>query len=941
MRKVPFVLLATLSFGMLLFLGCLKENPIIPEKHTTYPGMRLIKAKGDSVSMGSSGESAQIDEKPVSGARFTYDFSIDTTEVTVGMYRNVIRSIPAEFDTLSEIKDDYPICYVSWYDAVLFCNARSNIEHLDTVYSYIAVEKTFSGDIFRFSGLRTDFSKNGYRLPTEAEWIYAARGHGGNEYLWGDDPSPDSTTRYCWYTGNANHTPLAVATRTPNSNHLYDLSGNVSEWVNESKIPFSGTTITNFVGSNDPAHTAKIVKGGSANHDITYLRISCRSDVYQVDAASRNRYTGFRCAAGSIDNPTYLSNDNHVINLEPVMPTNTATLPFLGTNNAVLAFVNFSGSAQRTLCFIDYRRQPATLYQFTDRTNVFTPAISPDGNWIAWSDRDEGVAAGGSVFVRQVLPDDTTIIALPDTPAFIPRWHIDPSTTDTFVLYVTSAQLNDQVAWRSTQTRRMRFTNGGFLGNPEVIETNGAYHGGQSTDGTYLATGYPLLKMKNLTSGVEKTLFYAPLDGKKGSDTSQVCNVSISPGVLTPDRMLFLDFGSGRDTSSLTGTVYHAHEYLFTGEFNGTIVNWYQIPAPYYSWNHTEYSNLDNYAIATAATSNGAHRTIFCVNLLTHALTPMCEGTDLYYPSLWIKPGTNIISTRYDLDSLGQYDSPHLSGQQAQLSFKMHSFWNLADSLDVIFVGSSVAADDINPRHFTNLRGYNIAIGGGDLALTVELIRNYVLNHCPHLKIIGLSYDPHLFFLEGGAGEAYTTFTQGKGFVYDKNHVFWSSGVTEEFHSLIKSVTPPAVPDSIDSLGHILFGCAGYGPVPPPILGDTTVTTESPMYRENMNMLLETIRLCTLKNIKVLLVNFPTHPGYAATAAYGPLGPSRSTAQTMLSEIKAEAEKNSSFTFYDACKDGAHDYTEFEFYDYLHLCSEGAKKMSTRVDSIFHSMLNE
>ncbi|MBN1758675.1 MAG: hypothetical protein JW863_10175, partial [Chitinispirillaceae bacterium] len=545
------------------------------------------------------------------------------------------------------------------------------------------------------------------------------------------------------------------------------------------------------------------------------------------------------------------------------------------------------------------------------------------------------------VYLRRLLPDDTTIITLPDTPAYVPRWYIDPSVADTFIIYVTSAQLNDQVGWESAQTRMIRFVNGLFSGVPEVVEANGAYHGGRSADGVYLATGYPLLKMKNLVSGEKKTLFYSPFDGKQGNDTSQVCNVSISPDASTPDRVLFLDFGSGRDASTLTGTVYHSHEYLFGGGFSGEVFNWYRVPAPYYSWNHTEFSNNEKYAVATAATSDGAHRAVFCINLLTSVCTPMCEGTDLYHPSLWIAPGADTFSTTYNLDSIGQYNDPHLSDQQQQLSFKMRLFWHWADSIEVFFAGSSVAADGIDPRYFTGLRGFNVAIGGGDLALATEMIKNYALNHCGKLKIVGLSYDPHLFFLQDGAGEAYKTFVQGKGYNYDKNHLFWSSGVTEEFHTLINAVTPPPDNDHIDSLGLVQFGCQGYGPVPPPILGNITLTTDMPVYRENMNLLLETIRLCSLRNIKVLLVDFPTHPGYAATDAYGPLGPSQTAAHIMLSEIRAEAEKNSSLTFYDAHKDGTHDYTEFEFFDYLHLCYDGAKKISTRIDSILHVMLDE
>jgi len=543
--------------------------------------------------------------------------------------------------------------------------------------------------------------------------------------------------------------------------------------------------------------------------------------------------------------------------------------------------------------------------------------------------------------VRRLAAQDSVVITLPDSPAFIPRWYVDPATTDTFIVYVTSSQLNDQTSWKNTQTKMIRFSKGSFSGAPMVIEAKGAYHGGRSADGTFLATGYPLLKMINIDTQEDKTLFYSPHDGKKGTDTSQVCNVSLSPGRTTGDRVLFLDFGSGRDTSTLTKTVYRSHEYLFTGNFNGDVLNWYQIPAPYYSWNYTEYANLDKFAVATAATADGANRAIFCINLQNGARTLMGEGADLYHPSLWIAPGTDTFSTSFDLDSIGQYDSPHLSDKQAQLGYKMRLFWHYQDSLDVIFVGSSVAADGIDPRYFTGIRGLNMAIGGGDLATSLELIKSYILNHCKNLKVVCLSYDTHLFFLADGAAEAYPTFVQGKGYLYDKSHQFWSSGLSPEFNSLINAVAPPPGYERMDSLGLVAFSCAGYGPTPPPILGDTTLSTEQENYRKNMAMLLEVVRLCSLRNIKVLLVNFPTHPGYATSAAYGPLAPSQATAKAMLSEITAEAANNNFLTFYDAHVNGAHDYTEFEFYDYLHLCTEGAKKLSSHVDSILHQIIIE
>jgi hypothetical protein len=107
-----------------------------------------------------------------------------------------------------------------------------------------------------------------------------------------------------------------------------------------------------------------------------------------------------------------------------------------------------------------------------------------------------------------------------------------------------------------------------------------------------------------------------------------------------------------------------------------------------------------------------------------------------------------------------------------------------------------------------------------------------------------------------------------------------------------------------------------------------------------MDGLLETIKMCALKGVKVLLVNFPTHPGYNNTNAYNAFGPTHAIAKEMIREIQAEADKDDNLTFYDANQWGMHDYTEFEFVDYMHLCVEGAKKLSTRIDSILHRIID-
>lgn len=297
MLLVRLLLLSTLLSGL---VACEKAGPATsqdtttasgegkasesgPLDVTTRSGVRMIYLPGGEFLMGS--ERGNPDEAPAHKVRVS-PFLMDKFEVTQAMFKEAQLPNPSHWQQ----NPQQPVEQVRWLDAKRYCNERSLLEQLQPCYN----EKT--------PDWKCNYSANGYRLPTEAEWEYACRAGTSGHY---DFERPDKLRQYAWFADNSERMTHIVGQKKPNGFGICDLYGNVSEWCEDVYSPtyYKASPLTDPLGPPSSGKDVKrVIRGGSWKSSAEQCRATARQGerTGDTDACFSTDFCGFRCVRRAV-----------------------------------------------------------------------------------------------------------------------------------------------------------------------------------------------------------------------------------------------------------------------------------------------------------------------------------------------------------------------------------------------------------------------------------------------------------------------------------------------------------------------------------------------------------------------------------------------------------------------------------------------------------------
>ena len=252
-RSLGLVACAT---ALATLIGCPPRLPQAGDTRT-FDGIEFQWCPPGTFAMGSpSNEEGHESDEELHEVTLTEGFWLSTFEITQSQWEAIVGDNPSRHEG-----EDLPVEQVSCDDIQEFL---------------IELNANTAGAI--------------YRLPTEAEWEYACRAGSTTRFYWGDDKDESEIGIYAWYSGNTT-TTHPVGQKEPNAFGLYDMTGNVQEWCQDTYDPYPAGPVTDPTGPETFGY--RVLRGGAFvdNDNATWFRSANR---YRLPSINRVSYIGFR-----------------------------------------------------------------------------------------------------------------------------------------------------------------------------------------------------------------------------------------------------------------------------------------------------------------------------------------------------------------------------------------------------------------------------------------------------------------------------------------------------------------------------------------------------------------------------------------------------------------------------------------------------------------------
>lgn len=261
----------------LISYGIAEATPATDENANDSSRIELVRISAGTFMMGALGDDdkASSNERPRHKVEISRDFYVGKYPVTQELWEAVMGNNPSHFKG-----DARPVGMVSWFDCVEFCNKLSELENKELAY------------IINGENVSCNWTAKGYRLLTEGEWEYCARG--GESHLYAGSNNVDEVA---WYSENSGSKTHSVGQKKPNGFGLYDMSGNVWEWCwdwFDSEV-YQSRPVTGGEPTSDPrgptSGSYRVVRGGRWASYPSGMRASIR---YYYGPTNRSNGFGFR-----------------------------------------------------------------------------------------------------------------------------------------------------------------------------------------------------------------------------------------------------------------------------------------------------------------------------------------------------------------------------------------------------------------------------------------------------------------------------------------------------------------------------------------------------------------------------------------------------------------------------------------------------------------------